>query len=105
MRRIAAGIIIAMIGCVSIPAWVDAQPRDEGRGRARGRGIAEQDMRGQRRSYRGRQQRRRWYGGRYEWYEEPAVGAAIGSFFGSLFRRNEPEEVEEQEPPGEASME
>lgn len=92
LKRLIAGIIIALIGCVFVPSWVDAQQRDGG-SRSRGRGIAEQDYRGERRSYRGRRQRRRYWGGRYEWYEDPrdtiakGVGAGVGAFFGNLFRR------------------
>jgi hypothetical protein len=112
MKKIVAGIIIALIGCVSIPSWVDAQQRDGGRGRSRGRGIAEQDyrgQRGQRRSYRGRQQRRRYYGGQWEWYDDAlarGAGAAVGSFFGNLFRRDrEEEEPEPAAETDEASLE
>ena len=72
MKKIIASMIIAMVGCVFIPTWVDAQPRGE-----RGRGIAEQS--------RGRH--RRYRGGKWEWYESPAVGRAVGSFFGNLLRQ------------------
>jgi hypothetical protein len=99
VKRIVAGIIIAMIGCVSIPAWVDAQPRYErGRSARNGRGYG--GGRGERRSYRGRSQRRRYYGGRWEWYEDPVgVGRALGGFFGGLFRGPPQEEVIEERGP------
>src|SRR5262245_45649289 len=106
MKRILAGVIIALIGCVSIPSWVDAQPRDGG-ARRRNQGIAEQDYRGERRSWRGRQQRRRYYGGQWRWEDDvvrgagTAVGTAVGNW---LWRQwNQPrEEVEESD---EASLE
>lgn len=107
MKRIVAGIIIALVACVSIPSWVEAQQRRGGA--PRGRGIAEQDYRGQRRSYRGRQQRRRYYGGQWQWedWAGQAAGTAVGTAVGNwLFRQwNQPAEPVEEEATDEASLE
>ena len=108
MKKVVAGIIIALIGCVSVPTWVDAQQRDGGRGRSRGRGIAEQPY--QRRAYRGRNQRRRYYGGQWQWedWAGQAAGTAVGTFFGNLLRggqRDEAEEASEERETDEATIE
>ena len=78
MKKLLAGFFIVLVCCVS-PMSVDAQQRDGGVVVVV-LGIAEQ------RSYRGRQQRRRYHGGRYEWYEDPSVGRAIGGLLGGWLR-------------------